>query len=262
MDLDLAGKTFLVAAASRGLGYGIAHTLAEEGARVSIGSRTEEPILSAAETIRAETGAEAKGYVLDMRDGGSISRWVQESLRDFGSIDGVVINAGGPPPGVFEDFTDAQWQEAFELTLLSAVRLMRGCLEPLKKRKGAMLTVTSISVREPVANLILSNVLRAGVLGLVKSVSKEFAPYGIRVNNLIPGFFATDRLKKLDEGEAERSGIPLEEVKKTRKRRVPLVRYGDPMEFGKAAAFLLSDAAGYTTGHSFVLDGGLMKSVL
>ncbi len=262
MDLCLAGKTFLVAAASRGLGYGIAHTLAEEGARVSIGSRTEETILSAAETIRGETGAEAKGYVLDMKDGTSISRWVEESLRDFGTIDGVVINAGGPPPGVFEDFSDEEWGEAFELTLLSAVRLMRGCLEPLKKRGGVMLTVTSISVREPVANLILSNVMRAGVLGLVKSVSKEFAPYGIRVNNLIPGFFDTDRLKNLDKANADRSASPLDEVKQTRKSRVPLARYGDPKEFGKAAAFLLSDAAGYTTGHSFVLDGGLMKSVL
>ena len=262
MELGLRDKIYMVAAASRGLGYGIAHSLAEEGAHLSIGSRTKKRILSAAETIHGETGAEVRGYTLDMQDGDSISRWVEDTLADFGRIDGVVVNAGGPPPGKFEDFTDSQWQSAFELTLLSAVRLIRCALEPLKNSGGSVLTLTSISVREPVDNILLSNVMRSGVVSLVKSLSKEFAPYGIRVNNIIPGFFDTDRLKNLDKGEAERTGSPIEEVMKKRKASVPLGRYGDPAEFGKAAAFLLSPSAGYTTGHSFVLDGGFMKSVM
>ncbi|MFP4617623.1 MAG: SDR family oxidoreductase [Spirochaetaceae bacterium] len=261
MDLGLKNKVFMVAGAGRGLGYGIAQALAREGAMVSIGSRTRESILSAAETIGRETGSTARGYVLDMKDGGSIQRWVEETLTEFGTLDGVVVNAGGPPPGKFEDFDENQWQEAFELTLLSAIRLIRESLEPLKERGGAILTLTSISVREPVDNLILSNVMRSGVVSMVKSLSKEFAPYGIRVNNIIPGFFDTDRLKSLDKNQAERTGMPLKEVIERRKSSVPLGRYGDPKEFGNAAAFLLSDAAGYTTGHSFVLDGGFMKSL-
>lgn len=261
MELGLKDKVFMVAGAGRGLGYGIAEALAREGAMVSIGSRTKESILSAAETISRNTGSKARGFVLDMKDGGSIHRWVKESLTEFGGIDGVVVNAGGPPPGKFEDFDDNQWQEAFELTLLSAIRLIRECLEPLKKSGGTILTLTSISVREPVDNLILSNVMRSGVVSMVKSLSKEFAPYGIRANNIIPGFFDTDRLKGLDKNESEKTGKPLEEVIEKRKSSVPLGRYGDPAEFGKAAAFLLSDASAYTTGHSFVLDGGYMKSL-
>jgi 3-oxoacyl-[acyl-carrier protein] reductase len=262
MDLKIENKVYMVAAASRGLGYGIAHCLAEEGARLSIGSRTEERIRSAAETIHGETGAEVRGYSLDMQDGGSISGWVEKTIADFGRIDGVVVNAGGPPPGKFEDFSDEQWQSAFELTLLSAVRLIRDALEPLKRSGGSVLTLTSISIREPVDNLILSNVMRSGVVSLVKSLSKEFAAYGIRVNNIIPGFFDTDRLRKLDRGASERTGSSIEEVMEKRKASVPLGRYGDPAEFGRAAAFLLSPAAAYTTGHSFVLDGGFMKSVM
>ncbi|MFO7849557.1 MAG: SDR family oxidoreductase [Spirochaetia bacterium] len=261
MELGLKDKVFMVAGAGRGLGYGIAETLSQEGARISIGSRTKESILSAAETISRKTGSRAHGYVLDMKDGESIARWVEKTLADFGGIDGVVVNAGGPPPGKFEDFTDSEWQDAFELTLLSAIRLIRESLEPLKKSGGTILTLTSISFREPVDNLILSNVLRSGVVSMVKSLSKEFAPYGIRVNNIVPGFFDTDRLKSLDKNEAEKTGKPLEEVIEKRKSVVPLGRYGDPKEFGKAAAFLLSDATGYTTGHSFVLDGGFMKSL-
>lgn len=262
MDLGIRDKTFMVAAASRGLGYHIARVLADEGAKVSIGSRSRESITAAAEKIRSESGSEARGYMLDMKEGDSIVCWVQDTIKDFGAIDGVVVNAGGPPPGKFEDFTIGQWEEAFHLTLLSTVRLIHEALEELKKHQGAILTLTSISVREPVDNLILSNVMRSGVVSLVKSISREFAPYGIRVNNIIPGFFDTDRLKNLDRGAAESTGTPLEEVIEKRKSTVPLGRYGDPREFGRAAAFLLSGAASYTTGHSFVLDGGFMKSVM
>lgn len=262
MELGLKDKVFMVAGASKGLGYAIAYTLAEEGASVSICSRTEESIRSAAETISSETGAEAIGYAVDMREEASIVEWARKTRVDFGGIDGVVANAGGPPPGKFEDFGEEEWRGAFELTLMSAVRLIRETLESLKERKGVVLTLTSISVKEPVDNLLLSNVMRSGVVGLVKTISKEFAPYGIRVNNLMPGFFDTDRLRSLDFGAAERRGVKPEEVAEERKSSVPLGRYGDPREFGKAAAFLLSDASAYTTGQSLLLDGGVLKSIM
>jgi 3-oxoacyl-[acyl-carrier protein] reductase len=262
MDLGLRDATVMVAAASRGLGYGIARAVAAEGARVSIGSRNRETISSAAQQLRRESGSDVRGFVLDMQDPDSIARWIDESLEAFGGIDGVVINAGGPPPGTFTDFDERHWYEAFELTLMSAVRLIRGTLPSLTERGGAILTVTSVAVKEPVENLLLSNVMRSGVTSLVKSLSNELGPQGIRVNNLVPGFFDTDRLRKLDENAAASGGIPLAEVRKNRQARVPLGRYGQPDEFGRAGAFLLSEAAAYITGHSLVLDGGLLKSVM
>jgi 3-oxoacyl-[acyl-carrier protein] reductase len=262
MDLGLEGKTIMVAAASRGLGYGIARAAAAEGARLSIGSRTEDDIRSAAEALRRESGGDVRGFALDMKDGASIARWIEATEEAFGSIHGVVVNAGGPPPGYFEDFDDAAWHDAFELTLMSAVRLIRGTLPLLSEEGGAVLTVTSIAVKEPVENLLLSNVMRSGVTSLVKSLSKELGPRGIRINNLLPGFFDTDRLRKLDENAAAAGDIPLEEVKRNRQSRVPLGRYGNPDEFGKAGAFLLSEAASYISGQSLVADGGMLKSLM
>ena len=263
MDLGLKNKVVMVAAASRSLGYHTARIAAQEGARLSIGSRSEEHITEAAGTLKKETGSHVRGFPLDMRDGQSISRWVESTVDIYGTVDAVLVNAGGPPAGIFADFDDAGWEEAFRLTLLSAVRLIRETAEVMKKNGGgSILTLTSISVKEPIPNLILSNVMRSGVVSLVKSVSREFAPFGIRVNNIIPGFFNTDRLKKLDTAAAEQSGESIEEVRKKRQANVPLTRYGEPEEFGKSAVFLLSPAAGYVSGHSFVIDGGLLHSVM
>lgn len=263
MDLGLKNKVVMVAAASRGLGYNTARIAAQEGARLSIGSRSEKDITAAAETLKKETGSEVRGFSLDMTDGQSISSWVESTREIYGTIDAVMVNAGGPPAGIFADFDDPAWEEAFQLTLLSAVRLIRETAEVMKKNGGgSILTLTSISVKEPISNLILSNVMRTGVVSLVKSVSREFAPYGIRVNNIIPGFFNTDRLKNLDATAAEQSGQPIEQVRKNRQQNVPLARYGEPEEFGKSAVFLLSPAAGYVSGHSFVIDGGLLHSLM
>jgi 3-oxoacyl-[acyl-carrier protein] reductase len=263
MDLGLKNKVVMAAAASRGLGYHTARTAAQEGARLSIGSRSEEHIASAAETLKRETGSQVKGFSLDMKDGQSISRWVESTVEIYGTIDAVLVNAGGPPAGIFADFDDTAWEEAFRLTLLSAVRLIRETAEVMKKNGGgSILTITSISVKEPIQDLILSNVMRSGVVSLVKSLSREFAPHGIRVNNIIPGFFNTDRLKNLDAAAAEQSGQDVEEVRKKRQANVPLRRYGEPEEFGKAAVFLLSPAAAYVSGHSFVIDGGLLHSLM
>jgi len=263
MDLLLKDKVLLVAGASSGLGYSTARIAAGEGARVAIGSRTREDIQNAARTIQSETGSDVIGLQLDMKDGDSIRGWLNGTVKEFGTIDGVLVNAGGPPAGTFADFYDNEWEEAFKLTLLSSIRLIREAAEVMKKNGGgSILTLTSISVKEPIPNLILSNVMRSGVVSLMKTVSREFAPFGIRVNNIIPGYFNTDRLKKLDAITAEKTGKTVKEIQLQRQADVPLKRYGEPEEFGKAAVFLLSPAASYVTGHSFVIDGGLLHSVM
>jgi len=263
MDLQLKNKVIMTAGASRGLGYSAAFIAAQEGARLSIGSRSKQDIQKAAGTIQTETGSQVAGFELDMKDGDSIHKWVQDTVSEFGGIDGVLVNAGGPPAGIFADFLDTEWEEAFKLTMLSSIRLIREAADVMKENGGgSILTLTSISVKEPIPNLILSNVMRSGVVSLVKTVSREFAPFGIRVNNIIPGYFGTERLKKLDAATAEKKGIGVEEVRSMRQEDIPLKRYGRPEEFGRAAVFLLSPAASYITGHSFVIDGGLLHSVM
>ncbi len=253
----------MVAGASRGLGYSVAKMAAREGARLSICSRTKTEIESAAQTLATETGAVTHGFPVDMSRAESISSWVSDTMELYGTIDAILVNAGGPPAGTFFDFEDAEWEHAFQLTLMSAVRLIRLVAPILKEKgKGSILTLTSISVKQPIGNLILSNVMRTGVTSLVKTMSNELAPFGIRVNNIVPGYFATDRLKSLDAKNAEARGIPAEEMTKERQKSVPLGRDGDPDEFGKSAVFLLSDAAGYVTGHSFVIDGGILRSLM
>jgi len=266
MDLQLKDKVVLVAGASRGLGYNTARIAAQEGAIVSMGSRGREDIEGAAREISREiseeTGSRVSGFQLDMKDADSIRCWIKDTEDLYGTIDAVLVNAGGPPAGIFADFDDNQWEDAYRLTLLSAVRLIRETAEVMKRGGGgSILTLTSISVKEPIPSLILSNVMRSGVAALVKTVSREFAPFGIRVNNIIPGYFNTDRLRKLDESAAVKEGTTVEKISSQRQANVPLRRYGEPEEFGRAAVFLLSPAASYVTGHSFVIDGGLLHSL-
>jgi 3-oxoacyl-[acyl-carrier protein] reductase len=263
MDLEIKDKVFLVAASSKGLGYGVAEALSKEGARVSLASRTAAEIETAAESLREGYDVEARGYVMDATNPHSIAEWISASLRDFGQIDGLVVNAGGPPAGGFESFADADWESAFQLTLLSAVRMIRGVMPELKRRGGgSILTVTSSSVREPIEGLILSNVFRAGVSSLVKSVANEVAQFGIRVNNLVPGRIDTDRVQGLDQIAAQRLQEPVESYRARQERNIPLGRYGTPPEFGAAAAFLLSERASYMTGSTVVVDGGKIRSLL
>ncbi len=262
MDLQIEGKVFMVAAASKGLGFGIARELAKNGAIVCIASRTKSDIELAAETLRNETGATIHASVFDASDADSIKNWITEVETAFERIDGLVVNAGGPPPGNFDDFTDDDWQAAFNLTLMSAVRLIRGVLPAMRANgRGSILTVTSMSVKEPVNRLLLSNVLRSGVTSLVKSLSNELAAENIRVNNLLPGRIDTDRVKSLDKINAEKAGISVAEIKSKNEATIPIGRYGNIDEFGKVGAFLLSPAASYITGVSLAVDGGIMKTV-
>lgn len=262
MDLGLRDKVILVAASSRGLGFGIAEALTKEHAQVSLGSRTISEIKSAAELLKDRYKCEARGYILDASSDISIKDWVSTSIRDFGRIDGLVVNAGGPPPGNFDSFDDSSWERAFQLTLMSAVRMIRAVLPEMRKNKaGSILTVTSSSIKEPIENMLLSNVLRSGVVSLVKSLSVELASEQIRVNNIVPGRIETDRVQSLDTQAATNADIDLKVHIERQKKAIPLCRYGTIEEFGSAAAFLLSDRASYITGTTLVVDGGKMKTV-
>jgi 3-oxoacyl-[acyl-carrier protein] reductase len=262
MDLQIEGKVFMVAASSKGLGFGIARELAQNGAVVCIASRTKTDIEKAAEILRKETNATIHASVFDASSTASIKNWIIEVETAFERIDGLVVNAGGPPPGNFDDFTDDDWQSAFNLTLMSAVRLIRGVLPVMRNGSGgSILTITSMSVKEPVNRLLLSNVFRSGVTSLVKSLSNELAAENIRVNNLFPGRIDTDRVKSLDKIMSEKTGISVAEIKSKNEATIPLGRYGNIEEFGKAGAFLLSPAASYITGVSLAVDGGILKTV-
>lgn len=261
MDLQLNGKVVMVAAASRGLGYAIARLAAAEGAAVAMASSNLDAIEAAATAIRDATGAEVMATQVDLRELAQIERWTQRVEQRFGRVDGLVVNAGGPPPGGFDQFDDVAWQQAFDLTLMSAVRLIRAVRPLLARQGGAIVAITSSAVKEPIDALLLSNVMRAGVVGLLKSLSRTLAPERIRVNNLIPGSIRTDRIDTLNKLMAQQQGVAAEQLEQAAARQIPLGRYGTPDEFAHAALFLLSDAASYITGASLQVDGGTVRTL-
>ena len=262
MELQLKGKTAMVAAASKGLGFGIARELAREGANVSMASRNISAIAEAARDIAGQTGAKTLGCVMDAKDLASIESWIEKTISEFGQIDMLVVNAGGPPPGTFDQLSDADWHSAFELTFLSTVRMIRAVLPSMRKAGGgSILTVTSSVIKEPLVNLLLSNAMRSGVAALLKSLSMELASENIRIVNLAPGRIDTERLQSLDKKNAETKGISFEEQRAFVQSSIPLGRYGTIEEFGRAAAFLLSPAASYITGEILLVDGGLARSI-
>lgn len=263
MDLGLKGKVAMVAGASRGLGYAVARGLAAEGAMVSIGSRNADAISAAAATIANETGAPTLAHVLDVRSAESIQTWFDATTAKCGGVDLLFVNAGGPPAGTALSFDDAAWQGAFELLVLSAVRMVRLVAPSMKQRGGGSIVVsTSAAVKEPIPNLALSNVVRSSVAALSKTLANELAADGIRVNHLLPGRIDTDRIRELDAIRGKATGTSADDVKAAHAKVIPLGRYGAPNEFGSAAVFLFSDAARYITGASLQVDGGLIKSVL
>jgi len=243
MDLNLDNKVFFIAGSSRGLGLGVARALAADGANLWMGSRTQADIEQAA------------GRLADEHDTDAAS-------DTFGRIDGLLVNAGGPPAGAFDDFDDGAWQDAFNLTLMSPVRMIRGVLPSMRDAgQGSIAAVTSTSFKEPYDHLLLSNVMRSGVVSLIKSLSHDLADEGIRVNNLVPGRMDTDRVAELDLRAARRSGIELEQQRARQEGSLPMGRYGTTEEFGRVAAFILSDAASYVTGATILVDGGKTRTV-
>lgn len=263
MDLGLQGKTAMVAAASKGLGYAVARQLALEGANVSITSRDTAAIEAAAERIRAESGAQVLPLTVDVRSAVGIERWRDTTLETFGGIDALFTNSGGPPPGAFLNFDDTAWEDGFQLLVLSVVRMCRAVIPSMQARGGgAILMSTSSSVKEPIEGLTLSTVLRASVSALAKTLAIEHAGDQIRVNQLIPGTIATDRIIQLAGHRATSLGISLEEEREQAEAGIPLGRYGDPQEYGRAGAFLLSGAASYITGATLQVDGGVIHSIV
>jgi 3-oxoacyl-[acyl-carrier protein] reductase len=262
VDLGLTGKVAMVGGASRGLGFAVAQALAREGARVSLASRQASAARDAAQRLASDTGADVAGFEANLSRAAAIEAWHASTIERFGGVDLLHVNTGGPPAGPVLSFDDAAWQAAVDLLLFSAIRLVRATVPAMRARgSGAVLFSTSSSVKEPIPNLALSNVVRASVAALAKTLAHELAPARIRVNCLVPGRIDTDRVRELDTMRARQAGVSVEEQRAIGQRAVPLGRYGDPEEFGRAAAFLLSDVSSYTTGATLQVDGGLIKSV-
>jgi 3-oxoacyl-[acyl-carrier protein] reductase len=261
MDLGLRGRRAVVAAASRGLGAAIARALAEEGCVVEVSSRSLARAEATARSIAADTGATVGAAQVDVTDGAAIRGWIEASAQRMGGIDIVVPNAGGPPAARFDETTGDDWDAAYALTLRSAMEFASAS-RPHLGRGAAMLLLTSSSVREPISNLSMSTVFRAGVAALAKTLANDWAADGIRVNHLIPGRIATERLDELDGGAAAARGVTIDEVRSANSAAIPLGRYGTPEEFAAAAAFLVSPAASYITGATMQVDGGTIRSVI
>ncbi|MGB8954643.1 MAG: SDR family oxidoreductase [Tumebacillaceae bacterium] len=262
MDLGLKGKVVLVTAASKGLGRASAMEFAREGARLLIASRNNEELQKTAEEIRQATGSEVHTCATDVSKREDIERLYAVLQETYGTLDVLVTNAGGPPTGKFDDFDDAAWEAAFQLNLMSVIRLIRGALPYMRQNGGGrIVNVASTSIKEPIVGLLLSNTIRSGAQALVKTLSQELAGDNILVNTVSPGRIATDRIIQLDNQRAEAMGTTADAVQKHFEATIPLGRYGQPEEFGKMVAFLGSGANTYVTGQSLFVDGGMLKSI-
>ena len=256
MDLGLKGKRAIVMAASRGLGYASALGLAREGCHLVVCSRDQQRIESAADVIRRETGARVKALVADVSSASEARRLVDAAVGEYGGLEIVVHNAGGPPAGETLQMTDEQWQKAFEQNLLSFTRIVGAAAPEMKKAGyGRVVTIASSSIKQPIPNLALSNALRAGVWGIAKTLSRELAPQGILVNVVAPGRIDTERIAELDQANAQKSGKTMEDVRKASVASIPLGRLGRPEELANLVVFLASQSASYITGQAITVDG-------
>jgi 3-oxoacyl-[acyl-carrier protein] reductase len=265
MNLGLKDKVALVAAASSGLGFAAARQLAREGAKVAICSRSPERVTQAASQIGEEIGDDKAiaGFVADVADPDDIEELVVSTVERFGRLDILITNAGGPPGGTFDSVKLEAWEDAFQLTLMSATRLIKAALPHLRNSDAAsILTVTSVSVKEPITGLLLSNVMRPGVVGMTKTLSQELGPENIRVNSILPGWTATDRVNELMDYRARTNDTTPEEEKGKITGGIPLGRMAQPEEFGNVAAFLVSPAASFVTGAMLQVDGGSYSGLL
>lgn len=262
MDLGIAGRVAVVAAASRGLGRAVAEALAAEGVRLALGARGAEALERTAAEIRERSGAAVLAHPVDVGDPEAAAGFVRAAEAEFGQVDILVTNAGGPPPTRLANTTPEEWKRALDENLLSCVHLVRAALPGMRERRwGRILAIASVSVKQPVPDIILSNTARAGIAGFMKSLANEAAPYGVLANVLCPGFTRTDRLTELAAHLAETRGTPEEAVYREWAKDIPLGRVGEPEEFGAAAAFLASERASYITGTTLQVDGGHIRSL-
>ncbi len=292
MDLGLKGRVSFVSGASSGLGYAAARELVLEGSHVAICSRSKDRIEAAARRLADEVaeihggeGAESAGIhgpgtpdgasggdvlpiVCDVTDETSIGLAISEALSTFGKLNVLITNAGGPPAGYIDDLSTSQWRHALDLNLMSTINLCRAALPHLREAArqedalARILMITSVSAKQPIPNLYLSNTARAGVQGFAKSLSEELGEEGITVNTILPGYTRTDRLRELAESITEKTGKSLVDVESEWAEHAALKRIADPAEFAAAAAFLVSKRASYVTGMAFPVDGGRVKHLL
>ncbi len=261
MDLGLTGKVAVVAASSAGIGRATARVFAVEGARVVINGRREDVLRATAAEIAAG-GAEVEAVVSDLTTAEGCDLLVRRAVERFGGIDALVTNAGGPPSKPFAEISDEEWHAAFDLTMMSGVRLMRAALPYLRSSRGSIVNITSISVKQPIPGLALSNSIRPGVVGLGKTLADELAGEGIRVNDVGPGSVRTDRQEYLARTRAERKGISVEAEIAQIEQGIPMRRLGTPEEVANLVVFLCSPAAGYITGSTILADGGAYKGLM
>ncbi|MFH0786830.1 MAG: SDR family oxidoreductase [Pseudomonadota bacterium] len=263
MDLGLKDRVALVCGASQGLGKAVALGLAREGARLAICSRNKANILRAAAEIAQSTGVEIKGISADLSRTEEAVRFFKEALGHFGRVDILVTNAGGPPSLPFDEISDNHWRSAFDLTLMSAVTLIREVLPVMQARRfGRIINLTSVAVKQPIDGLILSNTLRAGLIGLAKTLSNTYASENILINNVCPGYTLTERVSELSKVVAGRQGIDPEKVIREWESQIPLGRLGRPEELADLVVFLASERAGYITGVTIQVDGGYFKGLM
>jgi len=262
MDLGLRGKIALVCAASQGLGRAVADELASEGASLILCSRNEKAIRGVSDELALKSGVETLGFAADLSVKGEIEELIEASLKYFGQIDILVTNTGGPPAGKFDELSHEAWIGATRLLLDSVLNLTRLVLPGMKERRwGRILNITSIAAKQPVDNLILSNSLRAAVTGFAKTLANEVAPFGITVNNILPGYTRTERVEQLAASIAKKEGVEPAAARARWEAEIPMRRLGEPSEFAALAAFLVSERASYITGSSIAVDGGWIRSL-
>jgi 3-oxoacyl-[acyl-carrier protein] reductase len=262
MDTGLKNRVAIVAASSQGIGRATAETFAAEGCRVAMCARNAQTLQSAADQIRKQHNAEVFAESLDVTDAGAVRGFVDAVVARFGSADICIPNAGGPPAKGFLAATLEEWRKAVDLNLLSAVYFAREVIPHMQRNRwGRIITITSISTKQPVADLVLSNSVRAAVVGLVKSLANEFGKDGILVNNVAPGYTATDRLKELAKSRSVAQGKTEKEISEGWAADAPLKRLGEPREVADAIVWLASERASYITGQTVLVDGGLYKGL-
>ncbi len=262
MDLGIKGKVALVTASSKGIGKAVADELASEGCIVAICSRNKEDLINAASDIKRKFNVEPFWAVCDLNKQKDIENTVESVTKQFGKIDILVNNCGGPEAGNFRDLTDINWQSAFEQVLLSTVRFCNLIVpEMILREWGRVINITSLTVLQPVDNLMLSNSLRTGLIGFAKSLSNEVAKYNITVNNIAPGYTLTNRLYDLAVHNGKKSGKSHEEILADMAKEIPMNRLASPDEIASSVLFLASKQASYITGNTIHVDGGLIKGI-
>ncbi len=263
MDFGIQNKTVLVTASSKGIGRAIADGFVAEGCNVIMCSRNEKNLINAAEEISSKYNSYIAWKVCDINNPEEINAVINFSYEMFGGVDILVNNCGGPQAGFFQNFSDEDWQYSFEQVLLSAIRFTRLVLPNMQTNKwGRIINITSVSVKQPVENLILSTTFRLGLTGMSKTLSNEYAKYGITINNVAPGYTYTDRIKELSEIRAKHENDSIENVLQKLSNEIPMQRIGTPDEVASAVIFLASQQAGYITGNTITVDGGRIKNTL